>query len=82
MDRNLFRRIEVAFPVLDKSLKQKVIHEGLNELLKDRSAWIMNSNGSYRQTKNLNQNTQPTGQQSLLLKYGSATQPTKRKTKV
>jgi len=82
MDRNLFRRIEVAFPVLDKSLKQKVIHEGLNELLKDRSAWIMNSNGSYRQTKNLNHNTQPTGQQSLLLRYGGAiAQPAKRKTK-
>jgi polyphosphate kinase len=81
MDRNLFRRIEVAFPVLDKTLKQKAILEGLNELLKDKSAWIMNSNGTYRQSKILTQNAQPTGQQNLLLKYSIAAQPVKRKLK-
>jgi polyphosphate kinase len=27
MDRNFFRRIEVAFPVLDKTLRQRVIDE-------------------------------------------------------
>jgi polyphosphate kinase len=29
MDRNFFRRIEVAFPVLDAKLKKRVIEEGL-----------------------------------------------------
>ena len=81
MDRNLFRRIEVAFPVLDKTLKQKAIHEGLNELLKDKSAWIMNSNGTYGQSKVLTQNTQPSGQENLLLKYNTNAALSKRKVK-
>ncbi len=52
MDRNLFRRVEVAFPVLDKKLKARVIKEGLRMLLKDNcTAWQMNSEGSYSQLK-------------------------------
>ncbi len=78
MDRNLFRRIEVAFPVQDKNLKQRVIQEGLNELLKDKSAWIMNSNGSYKQLKNAAQSQTPSGQQHLLIKYGPETSVTKK----
>ena len=81
MDRNLFRRIEVAFPILDKTLKQKAIHEGLNILLKDKSAWIMNSNGMYRQSKDLTQNVPPSGQENLLLKYNTKIALSKRKVK-
>ena len=52
MDRNLFRRVEVAFPVLDKKLKSRVIKEGLQMLLKDNAtAWLMMSDGGYKQTK-------------------------------
>jgi len=48
MNRNLFRRIEVAFPVLDKSLKKRVIAEGLNPYLKDNTrAWHLDTNGGY-----------------------------------
>ena len=36
MSRNLFRRVEVAFPVLDRALKRRVIAEGLNPYLKDK----------------------------------------------
>jgi polyphosphate kinase len=81
MDRNLFRRIEVAFPVLDKTLKQKAIYEGLHMLLKDKSAWIMNSNGTYRQSKGLTQNVPPSGQENLLLKYDTKVALSKRKVK-
>ncbi len=35
MHRNLYRRIEVAFPVLDPRLKKRVIKEGLAPYLKD-----------------------------------------------
>ncbi|WHZ15916.1 MAG: Polyphosphate kinase [Nitrospira sp.] len=49
MDRNFFRRIEVAFPVLDKTLKQRVIDEGLRPYLEDNThAWILHRDGSYR----------------------------------
>ncbi|WP_085316217.1 polyphosphate kinase 1 [Derxia lacustris] len=48
MDRNFFRRIEVAFPVTDKKLKARVIEEGLMVLLDDNAlAWIMDSEGNY-----------------------------------
>jgi polyphosphate kinase len=48
MDRNFFRRIEVAFPMLDKAFKQRVIQEGLLTYLKDnQDAWILRENGAY-----------------------------------
>jgi polyphosphate kinase len=52
MDRNLLRRVEVAFPVKEQALKRRVIAEGLKLLLKDNTtAWKMNSDGSYQQVK-------------------------------
>lgn len=52
MNRNLFRRIEVAFPVLDKALKKRVITEGLDPYLKDNvNAWELESNGLYQKRK-------------------------------
>lgn len=52
MSRNLFRRIEIAFPVLDKSLKKRVIDEGLRPYLKDNSnAWELNADGGYVQRR-------------------------------
>lgn len=48
MSRNLLRRIEVAFPVLDEALKRRVIWEGLLVYLRDRTdAWQLDSNGQY-----------------------------------
>jgi polyphosphate kinase len=48
MNRNLFRRIEVAFPVLDKQLKKRVIDEGLKPYLKDnQNAWELDAHGRY-----------------------------------
>jgi polyphosphate kinase len=52
MNRNLFRRIEVAFPVLDKALKKRVITEGLHPYLKDNTnSWELDSFGQYRRRK-------------------------------
>ena len=49
MERNFFRRIELAFPVLDKRLKRRVIVEGLQIYLTDnQQAWEMDANGNYR----------------------------------
>ena len=80
MDRNLFRRIEVAFPILDPELKQKVINEGLNELLKDVLSWNMNADGLYKQSIP-SSNVKLSGQQNLLLKYSVVAQPARRKLK-
>jgi polyphosphate kinase len=52
MSRNLFRRIEVAFPVLDKQLKKRVMQEGLQIYLKDNlNAWELAPDGQYHRKK-------------------------------
>ena len=52
MGRNLFRRIEVAFPVLDPALKARVIDEGLKPYLGDsRDAWELDADASYARAK-------------------------------
>ncbi len=52
MNRNLFRRVEVAFPVLDKTLKKQVIAHGLNPYLKDNmNAWELAADGKYHRRK-------------------------------
>lgn len=66
MDRNLYRRVEVAFPVNDEKIKARVIKEGLKILLQDnQSAWIMNSDGSYRKVTTTSP-TKKIGQLELL----------------
>ncbi len=49
MDRNFFRRVEVAVPVLDAALKRRVLKEGLRVYLLDNAqAWELDSEGRYR----------------------------------
>ena len=47
MGRNLFRRIEVAWPVIDPKLARRVIDEGLKPYLEDRrDAWTLTAMAS------------------------------------
>ena len=65
MDRNFFRRIEVAFPVLDAKLKKRVIDEGLRVHLRDNAlAWVMDSDGVYQRKRH--RKARFSGQQFLL----------------
>ena len=49
MGRNLFRRIEVAFPVRDAELAKRVVAEALAASLADnRDAWLLGSDGVWR----------------------------------
>ncbi|OGA30587.1 MAG: RNA degradosome polyphosphate kinase [Betaproteobacteria bacterium RIFCSPLOWO2_12_FULL_67_28] len=51
MGRNFFRRIELAFPVLDAALKARIVREGLQAYLDDTAqTWIMNADGGYERT--------------------------------
>lgn len=48
MNRNMARRIEIAWPVRDAGLRQRVIDECLVPYLHDkRDAWLQQSDGSY-----------------------------------
>lgn len=72
MNRNLFRRIEVAFPVLDKALKKRVIEEGLRVYLKDNvNAWELDSNGNYHRRKPRQKRAAFSAQQYLAATLGS-----------
>ncbi len=74
MNRNLFRRIEVAFPVLDKTLKKQVITQGLNPYLKDNTnAWELESDGQYRKRKPRAKQLRFSAQQHLMQALGFQT---------
>ncbi|MDR0933807.1 MAG: polyphosphate kinase 1, partial [Burkholderiaceae bacterium] len=72
MARNFFRRIEVAFPVLDKSLKKRVMEEGLLIYLEDnQNAWELLPDGKYRQKKHRKKQKAVCAQQHLMQLYGA-----------
>jgi polyphosphate kinase len=72
MSRNLFRRIEVAFPVLEKNLKKRVITEGLDPYLKDnQNSWILDSDGTYERKKVRGKQKPFSAQQYLMQTLGS-----------
>jgi polyphosphate kinase len=74
MDRNFFRRVELAFPVLDKKLKRRVIQEGLMVHLRDNAlSWSMKADGSYvlRRVKGARRRAS----QELLLAQATAISP-------
>ena len=72
MNRNLFRRIEVAFPILDPALKKRVIAEGLNPYLKDNmNTWELDSNGVYQKRKPRGKASAFSAQQHLMEVLGT-----------
>ena len=69
MSRNMFRRIEVAWPLRDVGLRQRVIDECLVPYLHDRcDAWVQQSDGSYRRVAS----NGPSAQQALMALYRGA----------
>lgn len=69
MYRNLFKRIEICFPVLDPKVKKRVIQEGLDLYLKDNTnAWEMMPDSTYHLAHK--RGTQVSAQQSLMQVYG------------
>jgi polyphosphate kinase len=68
MGRNMFGRIEVAWPVLDPALRQRVIDECLVPYLHDRKdAWELQANGHYRRLGTHG----PSAQQALMALYSA-----------
>ena len=67
MDRNFYRRVEIAFPILEPTLRARVIEEALDIYLADNTqAWLLQPDGSYvRATPG---ETMPVTAQSTLLK--------------
>ncbi len=67
MDRNLFHRVEVAFPIEDKKLFKQVYQDGLLNYLKDNTqAWILSGDGAWQQLQPAAGETPHTAQEYLL----------------
>ena len=68
MSRNMFRRIEVAWPVRDAALRQRVIDECLVPYLHDAcDAWTLQPDGSYLRVGT----DGPSAQRALMGRFGA-----------
>ncbi|MBL0354550.1 MAG: polyphosphate kinase 1 [Candidatus Dechloromonas phosphoritropha] len=71
MYRNFFRRIELAFPILDPKLKKRVITEGLKFYLADnQQSWDMSGDGVYQRRRSARAKPH-SAQSELMLALGS-----------
>ena len=69
MNRNMLRRVELAWPVEDPKLRQRIFNECLQTYLQDYvDAWVMNANGQYVRT------TPPKSRSAIPKVYTSAQQ--------
>jgi polyphosphate kinase len=72
MNRNLARRVEVAFPILDKAIKKRIIHEGLRPYLKDNmDAWELDADGGYSRRRLRSKTTRFGAQHHLAAHLGT-----------
>ncbi len=66
MNRNMFRRVEICFPIESKRLYNRILHD-LDLYLKDNTqAWLLQPDGSYLQLLNVS-NEEPLQAQSVIL---------------
>lgn len=76
MNRNMLRRVELAWPVEDPKLRQRIINECLQTYLQDYvDAWVMNSQGQYARatppkSRSAKLKTYVSAQQQLMSLYG------------
>jgi polyphosphate kinase len=67
MGRNMFRRVEVAFPVRDQVLRKRVVDEGLRAYLADNvDAWELDSDGVWTKVKKRRGSKARSAQDALL----------------
>lgn len=69
MSRNMIRRIELAWPVVDRALRQRVIDECLMPYLHDRrDAWMLRPDGSHERISHEG----PSAQQALIALFNGS----------
>jgi polyphosphate kinase len=68
MGRNFFRRVEVAFPLLIKSIREQVINDLQNYLDDNTQAWDLLPDGSYQRATHDDDTAAISAQQNLLEK--------------
>jgi polyphosphate kinase len=72
MSRNMLRRIEIAWPIRDAALRQRVIDECLVPYLHDsRDAWELDATGRYHRIPPADGMPTLSAQQALAQRYGA-----------
>lgn len=74
MNRNMLRRVELAWPVTDPVLRQQIVDECLVAYLyDDRDAWTLNADGTYDRAPH--PGTGVGAQNALMARYGATVVP-------
>ena len=72
MNRNMLRRVELAWPVKDAALRKRIVEECLEIYLEDhRDAWDLQPDGSYRRVKGAEDPKLRGAQAVLMERYGA-----------
>jgi polyphosphate kinase len=67
MPRDLYRRVETAFPIEDPKLKKRVLDECLNIYLeRNAGVWLLQADGSYRRAETPPDSTELSAQEFIL----------------
>ena len=73
MNRNMMRRIEIAWPVKDAKIRQRVIDECLVAYLYDTAdAWVLDSDGTYQRQPLAEKSAGLSAQSELMKRYKKA----------
>jgi polyphosphate kinase len=72
MERNFFRRIEVAFPIERRQLRDRIIEELNIYLADDSQAWLLRADGGYERVA-ADGTPAVSAQAALLRRYGEST---------
>ncbi len=74
MNRNMLRRIELAWPVTDPALRHRVMEECIHQYLQDnRDAWLLQPDGRYAKVAVSGGKGKPalhSAQSALMARYG------------
>ncbi|WP_066260005.1 polyphosphate kinase 1 [Hydrogenophaga flava] len=75
MNRNMLRRVELAWPVTDPALRQRIKDECLSAYLHDTSdAWLLQLDGDYRRASDTIEGPGLSAQAALMARYGHRSQ--------
>jgi polyphosphate kinase len=72
MERNFFRRIEVAFPIIDAELRATIVADLQLYLRDDQQAWVLGSEGRFMHVAAAKDSPPCSAQQELMQRYVAA----------
>ncbi len=75
MERNFFRRVEIAFPVLKEQPRERIFKDIEIYLADNTNAWELQSDGSYRRVSVTDEVSTSDAQQRLLERYAGLPAP-------